>query len=58
MENAVSDILKAIEYQYLNIENMKVAMYEDLDTVVMNLSIVTNDKYGDDEILSTIYQIL
>jgi hypothetical protein len=51
-------VLKAIMERYGDLSTLRVAMYEDTDTVLMNLSVDIDDKFSEDEILLYIRKIL
>ena len=47
-------VIKAVKERYVSIPNLKVSMYEDMDTVLMNLSIDLDYEVSEEEILITI----
>jgi hypothetical protein len=51
-------VLKAIMERYGSLSTLKVAMYEDTDTVLVNLCDDIDDKFSEDEILLYIRKIL
>jgi hypothetical protein len=51
-------VLKAIMERYGSLSTLKQAMYEDTDTVLVNLCIDIDDKFTEDEILIYIRKIL
>ena len=51
-------VLKAIMERYGSLSTLKVAMYEDTDTVLVNLMDDIDDQYSEDEILLYIRKIL
>jgi len=53
-----SRILKAIMERYGSLSTLKVAMYEDTDTVLVNLADDLNDELYEDEILKYIHRVL
>jgi hypothetical protein len=53
-----SRILKAIMERYGSLSTLKVAMYEDTDTVLVNLADDLNDELYEDEILKYIHKVL
>jgi hypothetical protein len=53
-----SRILKAIMERYGSLSTLKVAMYEDTDTVLVNLSDDLNDELYEDDILIYIHRVL
>ena len=53
-----SRILKAIMERYGSLSTLKVAMYEDTDTVLLNLADDMNDEISEEEILIYIHKIL
>jgi hypothetical protein len=52
------EILKAIMERYGSLSTLKVAMYEDTDTVLVNLADDMNDEISEEEILKYIHKIL
>ena len=52
------EILKAIMERYGSLSTLKVAMYEDTDTVLLNLADDINDEISEEEILKYIHKIL
>jgi hypothetical protein len=52
------DILKAIKERYLGLSTLKLAMWEDEDTVLVNLCDDLNDKFTEEEILKRIKELL
>ncbi len=53
-----SKILKAIMERYRGLSTLRVALYEDTDTVVVNLVDDMEDKVTEEEILNYIQKIL
>jgi hypothetical protein len=53
-----SRILKAIMERYGSLSTLRVAMYEDTDTVLVNLADDLNDELYEDEILKYIHRVL
>ena len=53
-----SRILKAIMERYGSLSTLKIAMYEDTDTVLVNLADDLNDELYEDEILKYIHRVL
>ena len=51
-------ILKAIMSRYGSLSTLKVAMWDDEDTVLVNLAIDMNDEILEEEILKYIHKIL
>jgi hypothetical protein len=51
-------VLKAIMERYGSLSTLRVAMYEDTDTVLVNLCDDIDDKFSEDEILLYIRKIL
>jgi len=51
-------VLKAIMERYGDLSTLRVALYEDTDTVLMNLSVDIDDQFSEDEILLYIRKIL
>jgi hypothetical protein len=51
------EILKAIMERYGSLSTLRVAMYEDTDTVLVNLCDDLNDEYEEGEILDYIHLI-
>jgi hypothetical protein len=51
-------VLKAIIERYGSLSTLRVAMYEDTDTVLVNLCDDIDDKFSEDEILLYIRKIL
>jgi hypothetical protein len=51
-------MLKAIMERYGDLSTLKQGMYEDTDTVLMNLSVDIDDQFSEDEILLYIRKIL
>jgi hypothetical protein len=51
-------VLKAIMERYGSLSTLKLAMYEDTDTVLVNLSDDIDDKFSEKEILLYILKIL
>jgi hypothetical protein len=51
-------VLGAIMKRYGGLSSLKIAMYEDIDTVLVNLMDDINDKFSEDEILLYIRKIL
>jgi hypothetical protein len=51
-------VLKAIMERYGSLSTLKQAMYEDTDTVLVNLCVDIDDKFTEDEILLYIHKIL
>lgn len=47
-------VIKAVKERYVNIPTLKVSMYQDIDTVLMNLSIDLDYEISKEEILITI----
>lgn len=47
-------VIKAVKKRYLSIPSLKVSMYEDIDTVLMNLSIDLDNEVSEEEILTII----
>jgi hypothetical protein len=47
-------VIKAVKERYVSIPSLKVSMYEDMDTVLMNLSIDLDHEVSEEEILITI----
>jgi len=52
------EILKAIMERYGSLSTLKTAMYEDLDTVIVNLSADLDDEYSEEEISDYVSLIL
>ena len=52
------EILKAIMERYGSLSTLKMAMYEDTDTVLVNLADDMNDEISEEEILKYIHKIL
>jgi hypothetical protein len=52
------EILKAIMERYGSLSTLKMAMYEDTDTVLVNLADDMNDEISEEEILLYIHKIL
>lgn len=52
------EILKAIMERYGSLSTLKMCMYEDTDTVLVNLEDDLNNEYSEDEILTYIHKIL
>ena len=50
--------LKAIMERYGSLSTLKLAMWEDEDTVLVNLCDDLNDEYSEEEILKYIHKIL
>lgn len=53
-----SKILKAVMERYGSLSTLKLAMWEDEDTVLVNLADDLNDEFTEDEILTTIKDLL
>ena len=51
-------VLKAIMERYGSLSTLKLAMYEDTDTVLVNLADDIDDKFSEEEILLYIHKIL
>jgi hypothetical protein len=51
-------IFKAIKERYLGLSTLKLAMWEDEDTVLVNLCDDLNDKFTEEEILKRIKELL
>lgn len=51
-------ILKAVMERYNGLSTLKLAMWEDEDTVVVNLTYDLNDEFTEEEILTTIKDLL
>jgi len=51
-------ILNAIMERYGSLSTLKVAMYEDTDSVLVNLADDMNDEISEEEILIYIHKIL
>lgn len=51
-------ILEAIMNRYGSLSTLKVAMWDDEDTVLVNLAIDMNDEILEEEILKYIHKIL
>jgi hypothetical protein len=51
-------MLKAIMERYGSLSTLKMAMYEDTDTVLVNLCSDTNDEITEDEFLLYIRKII
>jgi hypothetical protein len=51
-------MLKAIMERYGSLSTLKLAMYEDTDTVLVNLADDIDDKFSEEEILLYIHKIL
>jgi hypothetical protein len=51
-------VLKAIMERYGSLSTLKLAMYEDTDTVLVNLADDIDDKFSEKEILLYILKIL
>jgi hypothetical protein len=51
-------IFKAIKERYSGLSTLKLAMWEDEDTVLVNLCYDLNDKFTEDEILKRIKELL
>jgi hypothetical protein len=51
-------ILKAIIDRYVGLSTLRVAMYEDLDVVLINLADDLDDEFSEYEILDYIHEIL
>ena len=47
-------IIKAVKERYVSVPNLKVSMYEDTDTVLMNLSFDLDHEVSEEEILTII----
>lgn len=47
-------VIKAVKERYVSIPNLKVSMYEDIDTVLMNLSFDLDYEVSMEEILTII----
>lgn len=47
-------IIKAVKERYLSMPTLRLSMYEDIDTVLMNLSIDLDHEVSEEEILITI----
>lgn len=47
-------IIKAVKKRYLSIPTLKLSMYQDIDSVLMNLSIDLDHEVSEEEILITI----
>lgn len=47
-------IIKAVKERYVSIPSLKVSMYEDMDTVLMNLSIDLDHEVSEEEVLTVI----
>lgn len=47
-------VIKAVKERYVSIPNLKVSMYQDIDVVLMNLSIDLDYEVSEEEILITI----
>jgi hypothetical protein len=58
MADKESKILKAIMERYGSLSTLRVAMYEDSDTVLVNLADDLNDKIWEDDILKYIHKVL
>lgn len=52
------NILKSIMDRYYSLATLKLCMWEDEDTVLVNLSHDLGDKYSEEEILKVIKEIL
>ena len=53
-----SRILKAIMERYGSLSTLRVALYEDTDTVLVNLADDLNDDLWEDEIWKYIHKVL
>jgi len=51
-------VLKAIMERYGSLSTLKLAMYEDTDTVLVNLCDDVNDEFDEEQILLYIHKIL
>ena len=51
-------ILKAVMQRYGGLATLKMAMWEDEDTVLINLADDLNDEFNEEEILTTIKDLL
>ena len=51
-------VLKAIMERYGSLSTLKLAMYEDTDTVLVNLMDDVNDEFDEEQILLYIHKIL
>ena len=51
------EILKSIMERYGSLSTLRVAMYEDTDTVLVNLCDDLDDEYTEEEILNYIHSI-
>lgn len=47
-------IIKAVKERYLSMPTLRLSMYQDIDTVLMNLSIDLDHEVSEEEILITI----
>ena len=47
-------VINAVKKRYLSIPTLKLSMYQDIDTVLMNLSIDLDHEVSEEEILITI----
>ena len=52
------EMLEAIMERYGSVSTLKMCMYEDTDTVLVNLEDDLNNEYSEDEILTYIHKIL
>jgi len=50
--------LKAITERYGSLSTLRVAMYEDTDTVLVNLADDLDDEFYEEEILECVHKIL
>jgi hypothetical protein len=51
-------ILKAVMLRYGSLATLKMAMWEDEDTVLVNISDDLNDEFTEDQVLTTIKDLL
>jgi hypothetical protein len=51
-------ILKAVMERYNGLSTLKLAMWEDEDTVLVNLCDDLNDEFTEDQVLTTIKDLL
>lgn len=47
-------VIKAVKERYLSIPTLRLSMYQDIDTVLMNLSIDLDHEVSEEEILTVI----
>ena len=47
-------VIKAVKERYGDVPNLRIAMYVDMDTVLMNLSIDLDHEMSEEEILMVI----